>query len=233
MTAPSPRSPMKGRPQPSRADVERSDRLTVISHPLADTLVTLLRDTSTPARDFEMAIQELTRHLLWQATVDEPRRQTRVTGFDGSLVAGSALERNIASLIILRAGLGMLPPVRMLIPDAPNYQVGIKRDEATLAPRLYYSNLPERLDERRHVLLLDPMLATGGSAGLAIERLRSGFSGQISFLGIIGAPIGVQKLLDADPDIRIYLAALDDRLNDDGYIVPGLGDAGDRLFGTN
>ncbi len=233
MTASSPRLPMRGRPQPSRMDVERSDRLTVISHPLSDSLVTLLRDTSTPARDFEMAIQELTRHLLWRATADEPRKQTRVTGFDGSNVDGSTLARNIASLFILRAGLGMLSPMRMLIPNAPNYQVGIKRDEATLTPRLYYSNLPERLDECQHVLLLDPMLATGGSAVLAVERLRSAFSGQISFIGIIGAPIGVQVLLDADPHIRIYLAALDERLNDNGYIVPGLGDAGDRLFGTN
>ena len=225
--------PMRDRLQPPRTEVERSERLTILTHPLAEALVTRLRDASTPAREFELAIHEITTQLLWLAIADEPRKDLQVVGFDGSIIQGSALARNVASLIILRAGLGMLPPVRQLIPGAPNYQVGIKRDEETLAPRLYYSNLPDRLDERQHVLLLDPMLATGGSARLALERLRLGFNGEISFLGIIGAPIGVETLLNADSQVRIFLAALDDRLNGQGYIVPGLGDAGDRLFGTN
>ena len=225
--------PMKNRPQPGRESIQGSDRLTVLSHPLADVLVTTLRDVSTPAREFEMAIHELTRMLLWRAIADEPRKGRPIRGFDGREIEGASFARNLASLIILRAGLGMLPPVRLLIPEAPNYQLGIKRDEKTLESRLYFSNLPENLDKLQHMLLLDPMLATGGSAQLAVEQIRTRYSGEISFLGTIGAPVGVQTLLNSDSRIRIYLAALDDCLNDHGYIVPGLGDAGDRLFGTN
>jgi len=233
MTGTSPSLPMKGKPQPTRDDLLPSDRLTVLSHPLANALVTKLRDVTTSAGEFELAMHDLTRQLVWLATDREPRRGWAISGFDGNHIQGWELSNAIASLIILRAGLGMLPPLRRLLPEAPNYQLGIKRDEATLEPRLYYSNLPDDLDRFQHILLLDPMLATGGSACLAVQHLRAGFRGRITFLGMIGAPFGVQMLLKSDPQLRIFLAALDDRLNDHGYIMPGLGDAGDRLFGTN
>lgn len=226
-------TPMSGRDQPDRQTVAGLDRLTILEHPLASNLVSVLRNIETPAAQFEQAIHELSRQLVWLATSDEPLRHIEVTTFSGGVTPGTRLARRIAALVILRAGLSIVPPLRSLIPEAPIYQVGIKRDEATLAPALYYSNLEAGFRDVEHLLILDPMLATGGSACLAVRLVRNVFDGEISFLGLIGAPIGVAALLDADPHIRVFLAALDERLNDRGYIVPGLGDAGDRLFGTN
>jgi uracil phosphoribosyltransferase len=233
MSHSSPFGPMKGRDQPDRVDVLGSERLVVLHHPLASNLMTTLRDIHTSPVQFEVAIHELTRHLLWKATERELTEQVQVTSFTGESVFGTRFARKQAALIILRAGLSMLAPFRTLVPGAPVYQVGIKRDEATLEPHLYYANLPDHVADLEHVLILDPMLATGGSAGLALRELRTRFSGDVSVVGLIGAPIGAKNLLDADPTLRLFLGSLDDRLNDLGYIVPGLGDAGDRLFGTN
>ena len=171
--------------------------------------------------------------LVWHATEDEPLVPMDVPSFSGHPVTGACFARKMASLAILRAGMSMVSPFRTLVPDSPAYQVGIKRDESTLEPRLYYSNLPASLSHIDHILILDPMLATGGSAGAALAGVRAIFSGDVSFLGLIGAPIGAMSLLNADDNLRVFLASLDDQLNDRGYIVPGLGDAGDRLFGTN
>ena len=126
----------------------------------------------------------------------------------------------------------MVPPARALLPNIRVYQIGVKRDERTLEPNVYYSNLPESYDGTGHLLILDPMLATGGSACLALREARKRFAGTLTFIGLLGAPFGVARLLQADPGVRIVLAALDERLDDRGYILPGLGDAGDRLFGT-
>ncbi|HEX3723126.1 MAG TPA: uracil phosphoribosyltransferase, partial [Nitrolancea sp.] len=155
-----------------------------------------------------------------------------VPGFSGDPIDGTRLRRQPALLAIMRAGLGMVPPVRALLPNISVYQIGIKRNERTLEPNVYYSNLPESYDGIGHLLILDPMLATGGSACLALHEARKHFAGEVTFLGLLGAPFGVERLLRADPHARIVLAALDERLDDRGYILPGLGDAGDRLFGT-
>ncbi len=225
--------PMAGRAQPSREQVREMPRLTVLDHPLGNNLVTILRNIEVPSAEFERAIHELTRRLLWEATMFEPLTPTSIRSFSDADVEGSQLSRKMAALVILRAGLSMVPPLRSLIPDTPIYQVGVKRDEQSLEPRLYYSNIPAGFSDVEHLFLLDPMLATGGSAVLSLKLIRAVYQGDVSFLGLIGAPIGVATLLQADHNVHIYLAALDERLNDRGYIIPGLGDAGDRLFGTN
>jgi len=225
--------PMSGREQPSRDSVAGMDRLSALNHPLASNLVTLLRDTTTAPPQFETAIHEVTRCLLWKATQEEPVDNIDVSTFSGSSLSGTRFSRRIAAFVILRAGLSMAPPVRTLIPEAPIYQVGIKRDESILEPQLYYSNLPTSFTNIDHLMILDPMLATGGSARMALQLVRTVFTGDVSFLGLIGAPLGVATLLETDPNLRVYLASLDERLDSNGYIVPGLGDAGDRVFGTN
>lgn len=225
-------APMRGKPQPPREAVEHDPRLRILGHPVAASLMAAVRDVRTPALQFAASVRELTRFLLWQALADTPTEAIRVPGHAGVPVAARRMIGRIAPVAILRAGLGMLDPVRDLLPDAPIYQIGIKRNEETLEPAVYYTNLPGSFAQISHILLLDPMLATGGSASEAVRLLRVGYGGPISFLGLIGAPIGVRRLLDTDPQVRIYLVALDDRLDEHGYIMPGLGDAGDRLFGT-
>lgn len=226
-------TPMRGRSQPMRDAVARSDRLHLLKHPLAGSLVTMLRNIETPRRAFEWATHELTRALLWQALEPEPSEPMEVTGFSGERAPGTRLRRRLATLAIMRAGIGMVPPVQALLPEAPAYLIGIRRDEATLEPHFAYANLPASFSGIEHILLLDPMLATGGSACMALRTVRERFTGDLSFIGLLGAPAGVERLLNADPTIAIYLAALDDHLNNHGYIIPGLGDAGDRIFGTN
>ena len=225
-------APMRGRTQPARGAVIRENRLHLLDHPLATSLVTTLRDIATRSHEFEWAIHELTRPLIWNALHEEPTEYHDVCGFAGEPTPGTRLRRRIALLAILRAGLGMVPPARALLPDVTVYQIGIKRDEQTLEPLYYSSNLPESLGDIEHLLILDPMLATGGSALMAVQQVRQRFDGTLSFIGVLGAPHGVAQLLAADPMLHIFLAALDERLNEQGYILPGLGDAGDRLFGT-
>ncbi len=225
-------TPMRGRTQPTLDEVAGLPQLTVLDHPVAASLVTLLRDIRTPGSIFARTVEELTRFLLHQALADAPTRLVEVPGHSGQLIVAPQLESSIAAIAILRAGLGMVEPVRHLAPGAAIYQVGIKRNEETLQPLYYYSNLPSSFAGIDHVLLLDPMLATGGSASAALGILRQSYAGPVSFLGIIGAPLGVRRLVDADETIRIYLAALDQGLDERGYIIPGLGDAGDRIFGT-
>lgn len=226
-------TPMRGIPQPRREEVFGHSRLTVLEHPLVTALLTIARDERTPPAEFERVLHELTRFLLYMALDQEPLEVFRVPSPTGEEADGGALQAGLAVLAILRAGLGMLAPVRQLIPAAPIYLVGARRDEETLRSTIYYKKLPGRFDVLRHVVIVDPMLATGGSAVATVQLLRQTFTGRVSFLGIIGAPYGVQHLLEADPDVHVFLAALDERLDDRGFIVPGLGDAGDRLFGTH
>jgi len=225
-------TPMRGKPQPSREEVIGHPRLTVLDHPLVTSLLTIVRNQHTPPAEFERCLHELTRFLLWHALQDAEVAALSVSSPTGAQADGGRLADGLAALAILRAGLGMIAPLRQLVPGAPIYLVGARRDEHTLVSTIYYKNLPGPLHRLRHVLLLDPMLATGGSAIATVQLLRQTYPGPISFLGIIGAPYGVQQLLDVDSDLHVYLAALDERLNDQGFIVPGLGDAGDRLFGT-
>lgn len=225
-------TPMRGKSQPARSDVLGYPQLTVADHPLVDVLMTELRNIQTPAPAFAAAIDELTRFLLWQTLTDLPTEPVEVIGHSGTAISGAHLGSGLAGLIILRAGLGMANPMRTLLPAVPIYQVGVRRSEETLLPEVYYVNLPADGTGIRHMLLLDPMLATGGSAVATVQKAREIYDGPITFLGLIGAALGVEQLVQADPTIQIRLAALDDGLDDHGFIVPGLGDAGDRLFST-
>lgn len=202
----------------------------VSRHPLVQHKLTLLRRVATEPKKFRELVRELSQLLLYEATLDLPLRPRTV---DTPLAAygGSEIAERIGLVPILRAGLGMVDPILDLIPTAHVWHLGLYRDHATLKPVTYYNKLPPVVDVDL-CLVLDPMLATGGSAVAAIHVLKDWGASRIKFLGLIAAPEGVQALQNAYPDVPIHLAALDDHLNDIGYIVPGLGDAGDRLFGT-
>ncbi len=225
-------TPMRGRVQPTREEVLHLPQLRLLNHPVAASMVTVLRDVRTPSRDFTGTIHALTRFLLWHALEEAETTTIDVPGHAGP-VTGHQLSGGIAGIAVLRAGLSMIEPLRQMIPGAPGYLIGVRRDEATLEPSVYYANLPASFDRVERVLLLDPMLATGGSTIAALRIIRSAYSGHISCLAMLGAPVGVQRLIDADPSLRVYLAALDERLDERGFILPGLGDAGDRLFDTS
>jgi len=203
----------------------------IIDHPLIQHKLSLLRDRTTPVRDFRalaaevamlMAFEAMHDLSLEDATVETPVAPARVRRLAG---------KKLALVAILRAGLIMVDGILGLVPSARVGHIGLYRDPETLTPVSYYSKLPRDIDER-DVFLLDPMLATGGSAVAAIDRLKQAGAGRIRLLCILAAPEGVAVVEEAHPDVEIVLAALDERLNDHGYIVPGLGDAGDRIYGT-
>jgi uracil phosphoribosyltransferase len=213
--------------------------LHVSTHPLVLQRLCILRDVATPPPLFRAAVADLAMLLAIEATADLPLTETSVTTPMG-IARGSALVQRIALVPILRAGLGMVESTLRLLPNAQVWHLGAYRDHASLQPVMYYNHLPQH-PELDLCLVLDPMLATGGSAVAAVDALRSHGIPQIKFIGLIGAPEGVHTLATAHPDVPIHLAALDEHLTpppllaDDppeGYIVPGLGDAGDRQFGT-
>lgn len=224
-------APMRGRSQPARAEIAQHPRLTVLEHPLLATQVTLLRDIRTPAPEFTRAIEEVTRFLLWAALADTATAPMPVPGHSGTPVPGHRLAERVAALAILRAGLGMLEPIRNLLPSAPLYQIGVRRDEATLQPSVYYTNLPESYAEIDHLLLLDPMLATGGSMVHTLQLLQCRNATDITAICVVVAPQGLAAVEKVAPGIRLFTATIDQGLNEIAYIVPGLGDAGDRQFG--
>jgi len=199
-------------------------------HPLVQHKLTLLRRTVTEPKKFRELVRELTQFLLYEATLDLPLKDRPIETPLAPIV-GKQIGVQIGLWPILRAGLGMVDPIIDLIPTAHVWHLGLYRDHATLEPVTYYNKLPPEA-EVDLCLVLDPMLATGGSAIAAVDILKRWGAQQIKFLGLIAAPEGVKALTEAHPDIPIHLAALDDHLNDKAYIVPGLGDAGDRLFGT-
>ncbi|MCL2488647.1 MAG: uracil phosphoribosyltransferase [Oscillospiraceae bacterium] len=203
----------------------------IADHPLIQHKITYIRDRSTGAKEFRELIQEITQLLVYEATRDLPLYEaaveTPVAVTQCKILAG----RKLAFVPILRAGLGMVDGGLALIPSARVGHIGLFRDPQTLKPVEYYCKLPNDISER-DVFVLDPMLATGGSAIEAIGQIKQRRPRSVSFICIIAAPEGMQALTAAYPDLKIFAAALDERLNDHGYIVPGLGDAGDRLFGT-
>ena len=202
----------------------------VSSHPLVAQKVTRLRDRDTPPKEFRDLVSEITSLLLYEATADLPVRDVRVqTPLEET--RGAELEYRIGFVPILRAGLGMVPAALALLPETQVWHLGLYRDEASHLPVQYYNKLPEDpgLDL---AIVLDPMLATGGSAVAAMEVLKQRRLNGIRFVGLIASPEGVATLSGAHPDVPIYVAALDSHLNDDAFIVPGLGDAGNRQFGT-
>jgi uracil phosphoribosyltransferase len=192
--------------------------------------ITLLRDKSTEPRKFRELVSEITALLTYEATADLSTSKKHVETPMGT-AQGGAVTENIGLVPILRAGLGMVDGIWDLMPDAQVWHIGLYRDEESLQPVQYYNKLPTA-PTVGVCLVLDPMLATGGSASATIGILKDWGVKKIKYVGILGAPEGVELLAKEHPEVPIYLGALDERLNDIGYIVPGLGDAGDRQFGT-
>jgi uracil phosphoribosyltransferase len=200
------------------------------SHPLVAHKLAKLRSVDTIPKQFRELIREISILLAYEATADLATKSIEVTTPMG-VAGGQELTQNIGLVPILRAGLGMVEGVWEMMPGAEVWHIGLKRDERTLEPMQYYANKP--VEPRVQVcLLLDPMLATGGSASAACTLLKSWGVQRIKYIGLIAAPEGVQKLQTDHPDVPIYVGAIDSHLNEIGYIVPGLGDAGDRQFGT-
>jgi uracil phosphoribosyltransferase len=199
-------------------------------HPLVQHKLTLLRSTATEPKKFRELIREITLLLCYEATADLDLRPVEVQTPLATAV-GAELQEQIGLVPVLRAGLGMVEGVWEMMPGAEVWHIGLYRDERTLQPISYYNKLPT--NPRVQVcLVLDPMLATGGSAAATVDILKKWGAQRIKFVGILAAPEGVKTLQTAHPDVPIHLAKIDDHLNEKGYIVPGLGDAGDRQFGT-
>lgn len=199
-------------------------------HPLVLHKLTILRDKDTGTRKFRELVSEITALLAYEATADLKTSPREVVTPMGKTTGGE-LKENIGLVPILRAGLGMVDGIWDLMPDAQVWHIGLYRDEETLQPVQYYNKLPTA-PTVGVCLVLDPMLATGGSAAATIDILKNWGVKKIKYIGILGAPEGIAHLEKEHPDVPIYLGAIDDHLNDIGYIVPGLGDAGDRQFGT-
>ena len=203
----------------------------IVEHPLLQHKISLLRNKQTGTKEFRDLVGEIATLLCYEATRDLPLEEveieTPITMAKTKVLAG----RKLALVPILRAGMGMLDGMLTLLPAAKVGFIGLYRDEETLQPVEYFCKLPQDIAER-DVLVLDPMLATGGSSIAAIQLLKDKGCKSIRLLCIIAAPEGVKAMQEAHPDVDIYIGALDQKLNDHGYIVPGLGDAGDRIFGT-
>ena len=204
--------------------------LFVSNHPLIQHKLSLLRDEKTKSCEFRLLVGELGTLLCYEATRDLELKPKEIKTPMAEMTVMEISEK-VALIPILRAGLGMVESVLNLIPNSHVYHIGLYRNEETLEPVEYYNKL-SKYEPSNQCLVLDPMLATGGSAIATIDILKKWGAKKIKFVGLIGAPEGIKALQDAHPDVDIHLAAVDDRLNEIGYIVPGLGDAGDRQFGT-
>ena len=208
-----------------------SQHLTEVQHPLVQHKLTLMRDKATPTAVFRQLLREITQLLLYEITRELPLTrkpiETPMEEMDALTLAG----KKLALVSILRAGNGMLDGALELIPSARVGFVGLYRDEETLQPVQYYFKVPEAL-ENRLVIAVDPMLATGNSSAAAVSLLKEAGATDIRFLCLLAAPEGIARMREAHPDVEIVTAAVDRGLNEKGYIMPGLGDAGDRMFGT-
>lgn len=206
-------------------------KVNVIDHPLIQHKVTLMRDVNTGTKEFRGLLNEISMLMGYEVTRDLPLEdkevQTPLVKMTGKQIAG----RTLAIVPVLRAGLGMVEGLLNLVPRAKVGHIGLYRDPETLKPVEYYCKLPSDLAER-DVLVTDPMLATGGSAAAAITLLKEKGAKKIRLMCLVAAPEGVKAVNEAHPEVPIFVAALDEGLNDHGYILPGLGDAGDRIFGT-
>lgn len=203
----------------------------VMDHPLIQHKLTLLRDKKTGTREFRELVSEIATLECYEATRDLPLKDIEIETPMGKATTKIIAGRKMAFVPILRAGLGMVDGVLNLVPAAKVGHIGLYRDEETLTPVEYYNKLPSDIQER-DVIVLDPMLATGGSAIDAISIIKRSNPRSIKFMCIIAAPEGLKALSEAHPDVPIICANVDEKLNEIGYIVPGLGDAGDRIFGT-
>jgi uracil phosphoribosyltransferase len=205
--------------------------LTVLGHPLIQHKITLLRDKGTSTRDFKQLVNEIAMLMAYEVTKDLPTEpvsfESPLERMEGRQVAG----KKLTLVPILRAGLGMVDGIAQLIPSARVGHIGLYRNHDTLQPVDYYFKIPAG-EEARDFFVLDPMLATGGSAVAAVAALKQAGARRVRFLCLVAAPEGVDRMQAAHPDVPVFAAALDRQLNENGYILPGLGDAGDRLFGT-
>ena len=207
------------------------DHLTVVRHPLVQHKLTLMRDKDTPTAVFRQLLREISQFLAYEVTreleVTQRTIETPLCEMQAPVLAG----RKLALISILRAGNGLLDGMLELIPSARVGFVGLYRDEETLKPMKYYFKVPDHLEDRLSIVV-DPMLATGNSSAAAIDMMKEAGAKDIRFLCLLAAPEGVARMKEAHPDVPIVTAAIDSHLNENGYIVPGLGDAGDRMFGT-
>ena len=202
----------------------------VMDHPLIQNKVTLMRKKETGSKDFRNLLEEITMLMGYEITRDLPLEDVEIETPVAKMIGKQISGKKLGIVPVLRAGLGMVQGMLNLIPTAKVGHIGLYRDPQTLEPVEYYCKLPDVED--RDFIIVDPMLATGGSASAAITLLKEKGIKNIKLMCLVAAPQGVQKVNADHPDVRIYVAALDDKLNDQGYIVPGLGDAGDRIFGT-
>jgi uracil phosphoribosyltransferase len=206
-------------------------KIVEVSHPLVQHKIGLLRDASLSTKGFRELVTELGTLLAYEATADLETESHLRDGWAGPVTVKRIAGAKITLVPILRAGLGMLPGVLALIPAARVSVVGLQRDEETLQPAPYFERLTGRLTER-DALILDPMLATGGTLIATVDMLKRAGARRIKGIFLVAAPEGLKAMEAAHPDLEIYTAAIDERLNERGYIIPGLGDAGDRIFGT-
>ena len=204
--------------------------VTVLNHPLIKHKLTNLRDENTGHKDFRENLDEIASLMAYEVCRDLPTKQVQIKT-PMAECSSQVIDGEIILVPILRAGMGLVNGIMDLIPTAKVGFIGLYRDENTLEPVEYFAKFPQELTEGV-VLVLDPMLATGGSAVAAVEMIKKRGAKNIKMVCLVGAPEGVKAFTEAHPDVDLYLAALDDHLNDIGYIVPGLGDAGDRIYGT-
>ena len=208
-----------------------SGKVVVMDHPLVSHKLTIMRDKNTSVKDFRELVSEIGMLITYEATRDLPvttkRIETPICEMDAPTLAG----KKFAVVPILRAGLGRVDGVLRMVPSARVGHIGMFRDEETLEPHVYFCKMPKDVAER-DILIVDPMLATGGSAAAAIDEMKKRGCKHIKLMVLVAAPEGIRYIQEHHPDVDIFAGALDEKLNEHGYIVPGLGDAGDRIFGT-
>ena len=207
------------------------EKVHIMDHPLVAHKLSIMRDKNTSVKDFRELVSEIGMLITYEATRDLPmtthRIETPICPMDAPILAG----KKVAVVPILRAGLGLVDGVLRMIPSARVAHIGMFRDEETLEPHVYFCKTPKDIAER-DIIIVDPMLATGGSAEAAINEMKSRGCRNIKLIILVAVPEGIERIQKSHPDVEIYAGALDDHLNERGYIVPGLGDAGDRIFGT-
>lgn len=206
-------------------------KFTVLNHPLIQHKLTIIRKKDTGTNEFRQIVGEIGGLMVYEMTRDLPLKDVEIETPVGKSTQKELAGKKLAIVPILRAGLGMVDGVLQMIPSAKVGHIGMYRDEETLKPHEYFFKMPPDIEERE-CIIVDPMLATGGSANMAIEALKKRGARNIRLAVLVAAPEGVKAIQDANPDVDIYVASLDEKLMDNGYIYPGLGDAGDRLFGT-
>ena len=205
--------------------------VTAMNHPLIQHKISILRNKETGDMQFRQLVEEIATLIAYEATRDLPLEDTTVETPVGIACAKVLAGKKLAIVPVLRAGLGMVDGILSLVPAAKVGHIGLFRDHKTLEPQEYYCKLPEDIGERL-VIILDPMLATGGSASKAIQCVKDRGAKSIKLMNIIAAPEGIARVQKDHPDVDMYIGVVDEKLNENGYIVPGLGDAGDRIFGT-